>query len=203
MQTAMNTVKLFLGYKSFSLGTFSCQEELPKGKKNLLYKIIEEENPNWMQDIFYGACLNGSELPTYGVMAVLSEECLKQIEELATKIKKRFPDSELWVTTNCGWRRSCCTVGHPLLLEPDIEAKAVSLCNNLLYNFYKERNIDMRAFLLKRKNSLMLWSIWNKDAFPEYADWFDVCHDLYVKIRQELSVGMPMFFRVALLKNNF
>lgn len=72
----MNSVRLFLGYESASLGLFSCQNGMPLGKQTLTAVIVEFDS-RWLKGIYCGAYLRGGEIPTFGMIAELSSGLYK------------------------------------------------------------------------------------------------------------------------------
>lgn len=192
----MSTVKLFLGYRSASLGVFSCQGGFPVGKKHILREIIEEECCGCLKGIYCGAYLNGAELPTYGMIAELSAESFKHIKALSMQIKKRFPESDFWATADFGWRRASCAVGVSLPPENESDKTAVALYCNLLYDFYKLHNVILRAFIVKEGKNLTLRAVGSRRDYDDLAYWLDCCHQVHQTAKRQFAVGQPVLSRV-------
>ena len=106
------------------MGIFSCKNGLPVGKKHILREIVNQFDPSWLKGIYCGAYLNGADFPTFGMIAELRAESFASIGALSAKVKERFPESELWVTADFGWRRASCAVGMSVSSKPEDDALA-------------------------------------------------------------------------------
>ena len=192
----MNTVKLFLGYRSASLGIFSCKNGLPVGKKHILREIINQFDPSWLKGLYCGAYLNGADFPTFGMIAELRAESFASVGALSAKVKERFPESELWVTADFGWRRASCAVGVSVSSDPDADVQAVAFYSNLLYDFYKRHHIMLRAFIVKEGQNLILRSVGCREDYPDLGKWLSDCHCIYQNTKGLFVNGGPVISRV-------
>lgn len=196
----MNTVKLFLGYRSASLGIFSCKNGLPVGKKHILREIVNQFDPSWLKGIYCGAYLNGADFPTFGMIAELRAESFASIGALSAKVKERFPESELWVTADFGWRRASCAVGMSVSSKPEDDAPAIAFYTRLLYDFYKRHQVVLRAFVVKEGQNLVLRSVGCRKDYADLGKWLSDCHCIYQHTNGLFVNGGPVLSRVYAVK---
>lgn len=182
------------------MGIFSCKNGLPVGKKHILREIVNQFDPSWLKGIYCGAYLNGADFPTFGMIAELRAESFASVGALSAKVKERFPESELWVTADFGWRRASCAVGMSVSSKPEDDAPAVAFYTRLLYDFYKRHQVVLRAFVVKEGQNLVLRSVGCRKDYADLGKWLSDCHCIYQHTNGLFVNGGPVLSRVYAVK---